>query len=406
VAAGRAVIVGAGPAGASLSYLLARRGVGVTLVERHTDFAREFRGEVLMPSGLDALAQMGLGEKVAALPQVRLERIEVYRGDRRLFAVTLADLGVAETPRIVSQPALLEMLVAEANRFPAFELRRGATARDLLRTNGRVRGVRVEDANGALELEADLVVGTDGRGSVLRSRSGLDEVRTPQAFDVVWCKVPLPPFFDRGTARAFLGRGHSALTFPSYDGRLQIGWLIAKGTFGDLKRRGIEDWVDEMAAHVSSELGAHLRAHRRDVTHPFLLDVVSDHLVRWTAPGLLLLGDAAHPMSPVGGQGINVALRDVLVAANHLCPVLATGGGAEAIDAAARRVQEERLPEVETIQRAQQAPPPIIFGQRWWSGLFLDRLLPFLVRTGLAVRLFGALFRRFATGVDRVRLEV
>jgi 2-polyprenyl-6-methoxyphenol hydroxylase-like FAD-dependent oxidoreductase len=279
--------------------------------------------------------------------------------------------------------------------------------RDLISEGGRVRGVRAEDASGTIELRADLVIGTDGRRSVLRARAGLDEVRTPQAFDVVWCKVPMPPFFaDGGTARAFLGHGHAALTFPSYDGRLQIGWVIAKGTFGEIRRQGIAEWIEAMATHVSPDLGAHLRAHRHDVTHPFLLDVVSDHLIHWTAPGLLLLGDAAHPMSPVGGQGINVALRDVLVAANHLCPVLATGADEHAIDAAARRVRDERLPEVETIQRVQQAPPPIIFGQRWWSGIFLDHLLPFLIHTGIALRVFGALFRRFATGVDRVQLKV
>ena len=398
------VIVGAGPAGAALAYLLARRGIGVTLLERHTDFAREFRGEALMPSGVDAFAQMGLGARLDGLPQTHVRRLEVYRGARCLFRLALPDLGV-EGPRIVSQPALLEMLVEEAGRFPSFRLERGATARDLVRDGERVLGVRCDSSSGSRDIRGDLVVGADGRASVLRVRAGLHEERTPQRFDIVWCKVPLPAFADAETARAYLGDGHAALTFPTYDGRLQIAWIIEKGSFGELRRRGVDEWLTDMAAHVSPDMAAHLRAHRADVTHPFLLDVVCDRLVRWTAPGLLLLGDAAHPMSPVGGQGINIALRDALVAANHLCPVLLDGRDAAGIDAAARAIQEERLPEVTTIQRAQQGPPAVLFGRAWWNRLVVDGLVPLLVRTGIAQRAFGAGFRRFATGVATVRLE-
>ena len=300
---------------------------------------------------------------------------------------------------------MLEMLVTEAGRFPTFRLERGATARDLVREGGRVVGVRAESTAGSHEVRGDLVVGADGRASVLRVRAGLHEERTPQHFDVVWCKVPLPAFAREGTARAYLGRGHAALAFPAYDGRLQVAWVIEKGSFGELRRRGVDGWLAAMAAHVSPDFQAHLEAHRAEVTHPFLLDVVCDRLVRWTAPGLLLLGDAAHPMSPVGGQGINIALRDALVAANHLCPVLLGGGGAAEIDAAARAVQEERLPEVATIQQAQKGPPAVLFGRAWWNRLLVDALLPVLVRTGVARRAFAALFRRFAAGVAPVRLQ-
>jgi 2-polyprenyl-6-methoxyphenol hydroxylase-like FAD-dependent oxidoreductase len=400
----RVVIVGAGPAGAALSYLLARRGIETTLLERHIDFEREFRGEGLMPSGVEAFAQMGLGPALDALPQTRIGAVEIFRGARRLFRITPDQLG-GVGPRIVSQPAMLEMLVAEASRFPSFRLERGVTARDLLREGERVIGVRAESASGRRELGADLVLGADGRASVVRVRAGLHEERAPQAFDIVWCKVPRPAFLDRGTARAYLGIGHFALLFPSYDDRIQIGWIIEKGSFGDLRRRGVEGWVEEMAAHVSPDLAAHLRAERGAITHPFLLDVVCDRLVRWTLPGLLLLGDAAHPMSPVGAQGINIALRDAIVAANHLGPVLERGGTREEIDAAARRVVEERLPEVAEIQALQQEPPRVLFGRAWWSGLVLGVLIPLFVRTGLAPRIAGPVFRRFAYGVTTVRLD-
>jgi 2-polyprenyl-6-methoxyphenol hydroxylase-like FAD-dependent oxidoreductase len=401
------VIVGAGPAGASLAFLLARSGIAVTLLERHTDFAREFRGEALMPSGVDALTQMGLGAALDALPASRISAVEMYRGARRLFRLDVQEQLGTLGPRMVSQPALLELLVAEAARFPSFRLERGVTVRDVVRVGERVVGVLADASAGACEFRGDLVIGTDGRTSVLRRRAGLHEERMPQAFDVVWCKVPLPPFLrDRRTARAYLGRGHFALMFPSYDERLQIGWIIEKGCFGELRRRGIESWLDEMAGHLSPDLAAHLRAHRQEITQPFLLDVVCDRLVRWTAPGLLLIGDAAHPMSPVGGQGINIALRDAIVAANHLVPVLRRSGSASEIDAAAQRVQAERQPEVTQIQAQQQGPPRVLFGRAWGGGILVGVVLPLLVRLGIARRLMGPFLRRFASGVVTVRLEV
>jgi 2-polyprenyl-6-methoxyphenol hydroxylase-like FAD-dependent oxidoreductase len=349
---------------------------------------------------------MGLGAALDALPQARLSAIEVYQGARCLFRLDLAGVLDGPTgPRIVSQPALLEMLVAEGERHPSFRLERGVTARDLVHAGGRVAGVQVEGGGGGRELRADLVIGTDGRASLVRHRAGLDEERTPQGFDVVWAKLPLPDFLaDRRTARAYLGRGHLALVFPTYDGRLQIGWIIEKGSFGDLRRQGVEAWIAEMARHVSPDLAAHLVACRSDVTQPFLLDVVCDRLTHWTRPGLLLLGDAAHPMSPVGGQGVNIALRDALVAANHLCPVLSAGTDPAAIDAATERIERERMPEVIAIQRLQQAPPRILFGRSRLATLLLGGPLPFLVRTGIAPRVLGFVFRRFARGVSSVRL--
>jgi 2-polyprenyl-6-methoxyphenol hydroxylase-like FAD-dependent oxidoreductase len=405
------VVVGAGPAGAALAFLLARRGVRVTLVERQTDFAREFRGEALMPSGLGALEQMGLGRELAALPQVRLEVLEIFRAGRRIASVPIAgDESRIAGPRIVSQPAMLEMLVAEAARFPSFALERGSIARDLVRDREqRVVGLEVEGASGARTLRADLVIGADGRSSVLRRRAGARETRFRQAFDIVWCKVPLP---DGGpappTARAFLGHGHAALAFPSYDDRLQIGWIIAKGSFGELRSRGVDAWIEALRAHVSVELGEHLARSRDRLTHPFVLDVVCDRVEDWTAPGLLLIGDAAHAMSPVGAQGINLALRDAIVAANRLVPVLATGEAPRAadVDAATRGVQAEREPEVIEIQRLQQVPPPILFGASWWSRFLIDRALPLLLRTGIAQVAALPTLRRLTSGVTAVRLAV
>ncbi len=406
--ASQAVIVGAGPAGAALAYLLARRGIEVVLLERQTDFAREFRGEGLMPSGLDAFAQMGLEARLAAVPQTQIEAVEFYRGAKRLSRIEIsADLFGASGPHIVSQPAMLEMLVAEASRYPGFRLERGVVARELVVDQGRVTGVRGDTRTGPLECHADFVIGADGRASVIRKRAGLHEERTPQAFDLVWGKVPLPGFLaDRRTARAYFGKRHAALFFPSYDGRLQFGWAIEKGSFGELRRRGIDEWIDELAAYLSPDLALHLRAHRADVAHPFLLDVICDRLTKWTAPGLLLLGDASHPMSPVGGQGINIALRDALVAANHLCPALLQRQSAAELDAAAGRVQAERMPEVTAVQRMQQVGPWLLFAGKWLSTIALSPPVLSLLRFQPLQQRIIREVRRLAAGVTQVKLEV
>jgi len=401
------IIVGAGPAGASLAYLLARRGIEVTLLERQTDFEREFRGEGLMPSGVDAFAQMGLKAELDALPYGHLAAAELYRNGRRLLRFNMPqDLTGSAGPRFISQPEVLEMIVAQASRFPLFHMERGALAQDLIRENGRVAGVRLYSRDHPREVRGDFVVGADGRGSVLRRTSGLHEQRFPQGFDVVWCKVPMPPFFENGTlVRVYVGRGHFVFMFPAADGRVQVAWIIEKGTFGEIHRQGPEAWIADMCAHVSPDLAEHLRRCASQVTQPFLLNVVSDRLERWTAPGLLLIGDAAHPMSPVGAQGINIALRDALVAANHLVPVLAAGASAPEIDAAAARVQQKRLLEVSTIQKLQERPPAILFEKTMGSRLAL-RLLPLLVRLGVAQRFAGSVVQRFAFGVSRVTLNV
>jgi 2-polyprenyl-6-methoxyphenol hydroxylase-like FAD-dependent oxidoreductase len=398
------IVVGAGPAGASLAYLLAERGIEVTLLERQRDFAREFRGEVLLPSGVDALAQMGLGEAYRAVPKWQPRSLAVYLNRKLVVDLPLApDLFGGHPPAAVSQPALLEAIVAEAARHPGFRFLRGATARDLLRDGERIAGVRVQSDAGSEELRAPLVVGGDGRASIVRRRGGFVASENAPPMDIVWCKVPALAGFDG--ARGYAGGGHLLLAYRTFGDQLQVGWAILKGAFGELRRRGIEQWVAEMAEHVTPDLAEHLRRHAGALSHPFLLDVVSDRVLRWSAPGALLLGDAAHTSSPVGGQGLNLAFRDAIVAANHLVPALRAGGAPSALDAAARAVEAERLPEIETVQRLQAQAPRLVLSTAWW-GEPLRRLARLAVRSGLAARPAAATLRVFAFGVAPVQLRV
>jgi len=403
---GRVVIVGAGPAGMALAYLLARRGVGVTVLETHHDFSRVFRGEGLQRSGIDAFRQMGLGEQFDRVPHVEVRTIEIYFGGRLRVRADPAGLGRGQA-RLVSQPALLQMLADEAGKHHSFLLEFGVTMRDFLHENGRVVGVRASAADGPREYRADLVVGADGRHAATRKHSGFTELSAPQDYDLLWLKVPFPDEYpDRATAQIEMATNRVALAFPSADGQLQVGFMIAKGGFTTLRARGTDGWTEDLIGRLPANLAAHLRTHREAVARAALLNVVCGRLTEWTTPGLLLIGDAAHPMSPVGGQGVNIALRDALVAANRLCPVLLAGGDPSAVVVAARKVQDERWPEIVAVQQMQQDQARMLFNPDRWSNRLVHRLLPLLMRTGLIQWLHRKQYQQMSDGVVPVRLVV
>jgi 2-polyprenyl-6-methoxyphenol hydroxylase-like FAD-dependent oxidoreductase len=401
------LVVGAGPAGATLAYLLASRGIRVTLLERQRNFSREFRGEVLLPSGLEALEQAGLGEIFAGVPQSAPAGIELYADAKPVFRLAIDSEFVGPRgPTAFSQPAFLEAVIRAAQSFPGFRVELGAGVRELVYEDGRVVGVRVGGESRESELRADLVIGADGRASAVRRRGGFRARSQGLEVDVVWFKVPLPDFFSEAApVRVYIGRAHLLIAYRAADGMLQVAWVITKGTYGQLRRRGVEEWVDEISDHVTQDLAAHLRRHSRELTHPFLLSAVSDRVEHWYRPGVLLIGDAAHTMSPVGGQGINIALRDAVVAANHLVPLLKQGADPEGIDRAARAIEAERTPEVVGIQRMQSAPPRVLMGHVWWSAT-LREILPRLLRLPFVRARAARVARVILFGLGDVRLKV
>jgi 2-polyprenyl-6-methoxyphenol hydroxylase-like FAD-dependent oxidoreductase len=408
------VIVGAGPAGAGLALLLASRGLAVTLVERQRDFDREFRGEAMTPSGLAALAAMGVDVERSGIAHARPTELEIYVERRLALHLDASALAFAgPTPLMVSQPALLEHLVAEAGRYPGFQLLRGAAVRDLLHEGHRVAGVRVEiprdeqgSPHGERSLEASLVVGADGRASIVRRRGGFAAHERDTPLDVVWTKLPWPEAWVGGApARAYVAGGHLLLAFPEPAGGIQLAWIIVKGSYGELKSRGVEDWVREMANHASADLAAHLRANAGRLARPFLLSAVTDRVEGWARPGALLIGDAAHTMSPVGGQGINLALRDAIVAANRLVPALRGGAGPAALDAAAAAIESERAPEIDRIQALAAQPPRLVLGRGWLASL-ARRALPLALRLPFSRSAAARTAGQFLYGVTDVHLAV
>ena len=397
------LIVGAGPAGATLAYLLAHRGIDVTLLERQSDFSREFRGEFLVPSGYLALEEMGLNDAMAGVSRQIQESVSLYLNGNHVFTQELdADTFERSPFQAISQPELLETIVSEAGKSPRFHLERGASVKELLFEGERVVGVRARTKAGEERLHADLVVGADGRASIVRKQGGFTDRHVSPPLDVVWWKIPCPD--DWIGPSVFMGRGHFMLLYKNWEGKLQIAWIITKGSFRQLKNRSLHDWTEEMANHVSPELASHLRACEGELDKPFLLDAVSDCVESWSIPGALLIGDAAHTMSPVGGQGINIALRDTVVAANHLVPALLSEDTA-ILDAALRAIENERAPEVNHIQRLQAFPPKIGFSSSWWSEIVRRLLAKIVARPGVRLKMASRL-SAMPFGVTDVHLEV
>ncbi|QOV22658.1 FAD-dependent oxidoreductase [Anabaenopsis elenkinii] len=343
----KVIIVGAGPTGATLALLLVKRGVTVTLIEAAKDFGRVFRGEGLMPSGLDAIVQMGLLELIQQIPHRPLKAWEFILGGKKLFRVE-EPMGSQQPCTLVSQPPLLQALIREAQTYDNFEFIPGVAVKDLCRDDQRVTGVILSDGR---ELTADLVIGADGRNSIVRQCAGLKLVCQPKNIDILWFKLAASP--ESAADNVFRTIVNGDRIFSIFHGaesdKLHLGWVISPNEPTDYK----QPWAEVFASLSPPWLAEHFRHHSASITSPIKLSVVVGNCPQWYIPGLLLLGDAAHPMSPVRAQGINVALRDVIVAANYLVPLLQANAEHDQIDVILSQIQAERQPEIIGIQRLQ-----------------------------------------------------
>jgi 2-polyprenyl-6-methoxyphenol hydroxylase-like FAD-dependent oxidoreductase len=344
------VIIGAGPTGLSLAMLLAQRGITVKLIEASRSFRRIFRGEALMPSGLDSIEQMGLSDVVAKIPHRAIDAWEFYIENRPIFRVDEPMEFGGKPCTLISQPALLESMLEKASAYENFEFISGTAVRDLLWQNERVAGVRLSDGQ---EIFADLTIGADGRNSIVRQQAKLELKQDAQSFDILWFKLPTSPDFKPENVFYSVLRGQDAFgVFQGSEGNLQVGWSLNRDNPIEWQK---VDWAEKLAAAAPDWLASHFRQQKDAIDRPLLLSIVVGRCPQWHLPGLLLLGDAAHPMSPIRAQGINMALRDVIVATNYLVPVLQQSPNLATIDIAIAQIQAEREPEIIEIQRLQKA---------------------------------------------------
>ena len=344
-------VIGGGPAGVVLAYLLARAGVPVTLLEAHRDFERDFRGDTVHPSTLEALDALGLAERLHALPHAKMRamRIRTTESER-----TLADFGRVRTkfPYIMMLPQarFLDFLAEEAARYPAFKLLMGASVRRLVEENGAVVGVRYRDqASRWHEVRAPLTVAADGRHSEVRTLLGFEPRKSSPPMDVLWFHLPKEPGDVAEEGKMHIGAGHFVIRFDRGENWL-VGYVYMKGGFQALRSGGIGGLVRDLG-EVVPEWKDRFARHLTDWKQCPVLNVESSRLPVWHKPGLLLIGDAAHVMSPVGGVGINYAIQDAIETANQLAGKLKAGTVTDADLAAVQRARE--LP-VKVIQRVQK----------------------------------------------------
>jgi len=356
-----------------------------------------------MPSGVEAFEQMGLGSLLARVSAQDQHSLAVYLNGQLMFREELEAESMGGHPlKAVCQSELLEMMVREAAKAPCFTLEKGASVKDLIFDGERVVGVRARTAEGEKEIRADLVVGADGRASIVRKRGKFRVREVSPPLDVVWCKMACPE--DWGGPRAYTGSGHFLIAYRTWDQQLQIGWLIRKGTFGEFKGKGVEVWLAEMQRHVSPDFRSHIQEFAGEMGKPFFLDAKSECLDHWSVPGALAIGDAAHTMSPVGGQGLNVALRDAVVAANHLVPVLSSSR-LDDLPAALMAIESERMPEISYVQRFQGMAPRVGFTSAWWADPLRKLVLGLASYRPLRLRAAGRL-QPIVSGVTEVVLKV
>jgi len=341
------VVAGGGPAGMMLGLLLARAGVRVLVLEKHADFFRDFRGDTIHPSTLEVMHELGILDAFLKRPH---QEVRQLTGRVAGESVTLVDFTHLPTHCqflvLMPQWDFLDFLAEQSRRYGTFELRMETEVTGLIEENSRIAGVRVRSRGEPLEIRADLVIGADGRHSVVRERAGLTVDSLGAPIDVLWMRISR----REGDPTQALGNvqdGHILVMLDRGD-YWQCAYVIPKGGLDDLKRRGIEAFRADIASIVPvmrDRVG-----ELRDWNDIKLLTVLVDRLRRWHRPGLLCIGDAAHAMSPIGGVGINLAIQDAVAAANILAKPLARG---TCSDEDLQRVQKRRELPTRIVQRAQ-----------------------------------------------------
>ena len=308
-------IAGGGPAGMMLGFLLARAGVTVAVLEKHADFFRDFRGDTIHPSTLEVMNELGLLDEFLKRPHQEIRELGGQVGDTFTIIADFTHLPTrCKFMALMPQWDFLDFIAGAARRYAGFRLMMETEFVDLVAAGGRVTGIRARTPQGLIEIAADLVVGADGRHSDVRAKAGFEVIDLGAPMDVLWLRLSRRPG-DGGTTFGRVDRGRMLVTLDRGD-YWQCAYVIPKGSFETVKQAGLEAFRAEIArlapplADRTHEIG--------DWEQVKLLTVAVDRVKQWHRPGLLLIGDAAHAMSPIGGIGINLAVQDAVAAANSL----------------------------------------------------------------------------------------
>ena len=345
------IVVGGGPAGVMAGLLFARGGCDVRILEKHSDFFRDFRGDTVHPSTMEILDQLGMLQRFLQRPHNRIDRAQLRLVGRDWIIGDLSHLNTP-APFIAMMPQwdFLDFLRVEGKTFPGFHLEMEAPVEGFVEEQGRVVGVRLSNGR---ELRAPLTIAADGRASIVRQILPVEDLGAP--IDVFWFRIAKPEK-EKGALRGNVESGRILVMIDRGD-YWQCAFVIPKGAAEAYEARGIDATREEVAAAAPAELNV---AELDEITDLHLLSVKLDRLTTWHKPGLLAIGDAAHAMSPIGGIGINLAIQDAVAAANALAGPLARG---EDVDPLLHKVQDRRLFPTRVIQGVQKAAQERVIGR-------------------------------------------
>lgn len=300
-------IVGAGPAGALLAYILAEHNISTILVERHENINKEFRGEHLNETGEAILRKYGLFEELEKIGLLRMERVE-YWNEGEVFKQIFPDSESGHVGIHVPQKHLLGLLLKNSLPLPAFSLLLNTKVTGLMEENGQYTGVTAIKDGEEIAIKSSLVVGADGRFSTVRKLAQIPFEKIKHGYDLLWARIPAPKEWDPTVRLALVNHEQLAL-FTQQGGFVQIGWNIPEGSYSELRKRSFRPFIEQLIAEFP-ELEENVRAHIQSWDDFILLQVQSSRCETWVKKGLVIIGDAAHTMSPTGAIGINSAMKD------------------------------------------------------------------------------------------------
>ena len=338
----RVCVVGGGPGGLTLALELARQGHSVTVVEQSAHFNRSFRGESISPDCVYLLHRLGVLDDVRAAGLIETSRMEITDGGRTVLDVDFSRFPYRfRSPVELPQSTLLGVLAEHASALPEFRMLRRATATGLIEEGGRIVGVQASTPDGPTEIRAELTVAADGRYSKMRDLAGLEHRKIPLGRDVIWLKTPFPEEWDNSVYRIRIRSDRHGIFIPTWPDLVRVGLNIPKGGLRELRAQGIgalHSRIDELAPELSESV----REHVAGWSDTSVLDIFTTDVPRWHRPGLVLIGDAAHTLSPILGQGVNHAIVDGWKLAPMIGAALVNDHPVQALDLVGPRFQEGR----------------------------------------------------------------
>ncbi len=388
-------IAGGGPAGMMLGLLLARAGIDVTVVEKHGDFLRDFRGDTIHPSTLELIEQLGFIKEFLALPHTKAEKLHAEIGTEKL---TIADFSWLPVKNrfiaFMPQWDFLNFIAGKAGQYENFRLLLNAPVTDLVQSGGKVSGLELSTLRGKLTVKADLVVGADGRNSIVREKAGLEIQRFGVPTEVLWMRLSK----QAGDPTETMGHAGPQQGFVLIDrgDYWQCGYVVRKGFFAEIREKGLEAFRDRVAEVCPLPKERLREIGNWDDVH--LLTVRIDRLKQWWKPGFICIGDAAHAMSPIGGVGVNLAIQDAVAAANVIVPALRYKGGVSDADLAAieqrRSFPTRATQRLQLMMRSKNRKDQDVAKKAKGPPAFVRAIMRFPLLAHLAGRLIGLGFRR------------